>query len=222
MFKHIIDYLDSIFARDPAARNRFEVLLCYPGVHALALYRVANVLWRWRLRMAARFLSYVARILTGIEIHPGAAIGRHLFIDHGLGVVIGETAVIGDDVTIYHDVTLGGISWNRGPRHPQLGNNIIIGAGAQLLGPINVGNDARIGANAVVVSDVPPGATMVGIPARIVDESLAKTPGYPHNFTAYGTPLGEEAADPMAAALRVMAGEIERLKNRLKALEREE
>ena len=161
MFKRIVNDIDSVFSRDPAARSRLEVVLCYPGVHALIIYRLSNWLWRNQFKFLGRFLSSIGRFLTGIEIHPGATIGHRFFIDHGMGVVIGETASIGDDVTIYHDVTLGGTSLSKGIRHPQVGNGVIIGAGAQLLGPIKVGDFARIGSNAVVVKDVDADATMV-------------------------------------------------------------
>src|SRR5678815_5338988 len=158
-----------VFERDPAARTRWEVLTCYPGLHALAWHRaVSNPLWRHGFRWLARLVSHVGRFLTGIEIHPGATIGRRVFIDHGMGVVIGETAEIGDDTTLYHGVTLGGTSWNQGKRHPTLGKGVVVGAGAKILGPIHIGDNAKVGSNAVVVRNVPLGATAVGIPARIV------------------------------------------------------
>jgi len=160
--------LGAVMARDPAARNRLEVLLTYPGVHAILLHRVAHLLWRKRLRLAARWLSFMARMMTNIDIHPGATIGRRLFIDHGAGVVIGETAEIGDDVTLYHGVTLGGTSAHKGKRHPTLGDKVLVGAGAKVLGPVTLGAHASVGANSVVISDVPPGMTVVGIPGRVV------------------------------------------------------
>jgi serine O-acetyltransferase len=160
--------LDAARAHDPAARSRLEVALAYPGVHALWAYRAAHRMWRVPvLRLPARLLSQLARAATGIEIHPGARLGQRLFIDHGMGVVIGETAVVGDDVMLYHGVTLGGRSLNRGKRHPTLGDRVTVGAGAKVLGPVWVGDDVQIGANAVVVKDVPAGAVAVGIPARI-------------------------------------------------------
>ena len=160
-----------VFDRDPAARTKWEVLTCYPGLHALVWHRnVTHPLWSGGLRWLARWLAHWSRWLTGIEIHPGATIGRRVFIDHGMGVVIGQTAVIGDDCTLYHGVTLGGTSWNKGKRHPTLGRNVVIGAGAKILGPLLVGDGAKIGSNAVVVRDVPAGATAVGIPARLVTE----------------------------------------------------
>ncbi|WP_275002553.1 serine O-acetyltransferase EpsC [Promicromonospora iranensis] len=160
--------LDAARAHDPAARSRLEVALAYPGVHALWAYRAAHRMWRVPvLRLPARLLSQLARAATGIEIHPGARLGQRLFIDHGMGVVIGETAVVGDDVMLYHGVTLGGRSLNRGKRHPTLGDRVTVGAGAKVLGPVWVGDDVQIGANAVVVKDVPAGAVAVGIPARV-------------------------------------------------------
>lgn len=165
----------SVYKRDPAARHFFEVLTNYPGLHAIWFHRVSHRLWRWRLKWLARFLSTIARWLTGVEIHPGATIGRRFFIDHGMGVVIGETAEIGDDCTLYHGVTLGGTSWNAGKRHPTLKNGVVIGAGAKVLGPITVHENGRIGSNSVVVKSVPAGATMVGIPGRLVTPSKEKS-----------------------------------------------
>lgn len=160
--------INCVFERDPAARTRIEVMTTYPGVHAILLYRIANRLWRRGRRYFPRLLSYFARIWTGIDIHPGATIGRRFFIDHGTGVVIGETAQVGDDVTLYHGVTLGGVSWNKGKRHPTLGDGVVVGAGAKILGPIEIGKNARVGANSVVISPVPAGKTVVGIPGKIV------------------------------------------------------
>src|SRR5437899_3239233 len=167
MFERLREDIAVVFDRDPAARSKFEILTCYPGLHALVWHRVVSRLWRRKYRWLARWLAHWGRWLTGIEIHPGATIGRRVFIDHGMGVVIGETAEIGDDSTLYHGVTLGGTSWNKGKRHPTLGRNVVIGAGAKILGPILVGDGAKVGSNAVVVRDVPSGATAVGIPARI-------------------------------------------------------
>jgi serine O-acetyltransferase len=168
MLDHLREDIAVVFDRDPAARSRWEVLTCYPGVHALMWHRaVTHPLWSSGLRWLARWLSHWSRFWTGIEIHPGATIGRRVFIDHGMGIVIGETAEIGDDSTLYHGVTLGGTSWNKGKRHPTLKAGVVVGAGAKILGPIVVGEGAKIGSNAVVVRDVPPGATAVGIPARI-------------------------------------------------------
>ena len=171
--KMIREDIDCVFQRDPAARTRFEIITTYPGVHAILLYRIANKLWLKGRRYLPRLLSYIARIWTSIDIHPGATIGRRFFIDHGTGVVIGETAVVGDDVTLYHGVTLGGVSWNKGKRHPTLGDRVVVGAGAKILGPITIGANARVGANSVVVSPVPEGKTVVGIPGKIVQSSNA-------------------------------------------------
>ncbi len=204
MLSRIREDIASIFERDPAARNAWEVLTCYPGVHAIVIHRFAHWLWCHRFRWLGRFVSHLGRFLTGIEIHPGATLGRRLFIDHGMGVVIGETAEVGDDCTLYHGVTLGGTTWKRGKRHPSLGNGVVIGAGAKLLGPIAVGDRARIGSNAVVVKDVPPGATAVGIPARIIvdeqdksREEKAATLG----FSAYAVSAKAED-DPLAKAVQ--------------------
>ena len=170
LFALLREDLACVFERDPAARNTFEVLTTYPGVHAILLHRLSHSLWRLRLRYPARLLSYLARLLTNIDIHPGARIGRRFFIDHGAGVVIGETAEVGDDVTLYHGVTLGGTTWNKGKRHPTLSDGVVVGAGAKILGPITVGVRARVGANSVVVKDVPSERTVVGIPGRVVNE----------------------------------------------------
>src|SRR6185503_12185472 len=171
MFDHLREDVAVVFERDPAARTSWEVFTCYPGFHALVVHRLAHRLWGWELKWLARFLSHLSRWLTGIEIHPGATIGRRFFIDHGMGVVIGETAQIGDDCTLYHGVTLGGTSWNKGKRHPTLGNRVVVGAGAKILGPINIGEDTRVGANAVVVKSVPANAVVVGVPGQNVARS---------------------------------------------------
>jgi serine O-acetyltransferase len=220
MFKRIIDEIDSVFARDPAARSRLEVLFCYPGLHALLLHRLSNWLWRHKLKFLARLIAYLSRFITGIEIHPGATIGQRFFIDHGMGVVIGETATIGNDVTIYHDVTLGGTSFNKGIRHPQIGNNVIIGAGAQLLGPIRVADNARVGSNAVVVKDVEAGTTVVGVPAHTVSEKAAMRL-QSKGFDAYGTPQDEEA-DPLLITLKQLRQEVQVLQRRVTELEADE
>jgi len=169
-FLRLREDIKCVFERDPAARHTLEIITCYPGVHALLLHRLSHRLWNLKLKWIARLLSNLGRFLTGIEIHPGAKIGRRFFIDHGMGVVIGETSEIGDDCTLYHGVTLGGTSWKKGKRHPTLGNNIIIGAGAKVLGPINIGENARIGSNAVVVNNVSSGATIVGVPGRPIEQ----------------------------------------------------
>ncbi len=202
MFKHIKEDISIVFERDPAARTHWEILTTYPGVHALMMHRVSHSLWKARLYWMARFSSHIARWLTGIEIHPGATIGHRVFIDHGMGVVIGETAVIGDDCTLYHGVTLGGTSWNKGKRHPTLENGVVIGAGAKVLGPITVGAGAKIGSNAVVVKDVPENATAVGIPARILEEEKAKKrdeTAQKIGFSAYA--IGDDNNDPMTKAI---------------------
>ncbi|MFA5370649.1 MAG: serine O-acetyltransferase [Sideroxydans sp.] len=199
MFKNIKEDIASVFERDPAARTTFEVLTCYPGLHARILHRLSNKLWRAGFLWLARFTSHIARGLTGIEIHPGATIGRRFFIDHGMGVVIGETAEIGDDVTLYHGVTLGGTSWQEGKRHPSLDNGVVVGAGAKILGPIRIGAGAKIGSNAVVVKDVPAGATAAGIPARILDDAQKST-----GFNAYG--ISNDQNDPVAKALHGLIG----------------
>lgn len=168
MFNQLKEDINAVFARDPAARNTLEVLINYPGIHALLMHRVAHQLWTHKMKGAARGVSTLSRFLTGIEIHPGAKIGKRFFIDHGMGVVIGETAEIGDDVTLYHGVTLGGTTWNKGKRHPTLGNGVVVGAGAKILGPLNIGDNAKIGSNAVVTKPIPHDATAVGNPARII------------------------------------------------------
>jgi serine O-acetyltransferase len=216
MLDRIREDIYCVFERDPAARTTWEVITCYPGFHARMLHRLSHCLWSWNLKWLARFVSHVARWLTGIEIHPAAVIGRRFFIDHGMGVVIGETAEIGDDVTLYHGVTLGGTTWNKGKRHPTLGNGVIAGAGAKMLGPISIGDNAKIGSNAVVVSDVPPGATAVGIPARILDEGqkeararIAQKIGFP----AYG--VSDDMNDPMAKALRSLMDHTVKIDHRI-------
>ncbi|WP_287849526.1 serine O-acetyltransferase [Acidiphilium sp.] len=198
--------------RDPAARSDLEVLLCYPGLHAVLLHRVAHWFWQRRLRLAGRFISHLARMATGIEIHPGATIGRRCMIDHGMGVVIGETAEVGDDVYMYHQVTLGGTTSERGKRHPTIGNGVIIGAGAKILGAITVGDNARVGANAVVVQPVPAGVTVVGIPARSIDRKR-RAPC----FDPYGTPA-EAALDPLLRDVESLRAELTEVEARLARL----
>nr|WP_281281498.1 serine O-acetyltransferase EpsC [Denitrobaculum tricleocarpae] len=226
MFKSVRREIDSAMARDPAARSWLEVVLCYPGFQAVLVYRLSNALWRRRLYLLGRVVSHLGRFLTGIEIHPGARIGRCLFIDHGMGVVIGETSEIGDDVTLYHGVTLGGVapsvdsdSQRGAKRHPTLESGVIVGSGAQILGPVTIGRAAKVGANAVVTRDVAARATVVGIPAR----ALQATPDRRGEedeacFAAYGTPLGE-IGDPVAKTLEGLVKEIEMLRAQLKALE---
>jgi len=200
--------------RDPAARSDLEVLLCYPGLHAVALHSLSSFLWRHRMPLVGRVVSHIARFLTGIEIHPGAKLGRRLVIDHGMGVVIGETAEIGDDVYIYHQVTLGGTSSKAGKRHPTVGDNVIIGAGAKVLGAISIGEGARIGANAVVVAEVPAGTTVVGIPARPVDRSGKA------RFDAYGTPA-DPCLDPLLQEVDLLRRELTELEGRIAKLAQE-
>ena len=202
MFSRIQEDITSIIERDPAARSRWEVLTCYPGLHAVIMHRWANACWCAGFKWLGRFISHLARGLTGIEIHPGATIGRRVFIDHGFGVVIGETAEIGDDCTIYQGVTLGGTSLSKGAkRHPTLGRGAIIGAGAKVLGAFTVGEGAKVGSNAVVVKEVPPGATAVGNPARIIEKEAlsAREDAAARMFAAYGlTPNGD---DPLSKAM---------------------
>ena len=203
MFARLREDIAVVFERDPAARSTWEVLTCYPGFHALVWHRaLAHPLWRAGLRWLARWMAHWGRWLTGIEIHPGATIGRRVFIDHGMGIVIGETAVIGDDCTLYHGVTLGGTSWHKGKRHPTLGRGVVIGAGAKLLGPIEVGDGAKIGSNAVVVRDVPAEATAVGIPARVVtaeDHARREEQAAKIGFSAYA--ISADMNDPVVQAI---------------------
>ena len=204
MFTRIREDIACVFERDPAARSTWEVITCYPGFHALLIHRLAHRLWRMKLRWVARFVSHVSRFLTGIEIHPGAKVGRRVFIDHGMGVVIGETAELGDDCTLYHGVTLGGTSWNKGKRHPTLRQGVVIGAGAKVLGPVVVGEGAKIGSNAVVVKDVPAGATALGIPARVILDEQDKTreeKAAKLGFSAYAVTAKAED-DPLAKAVQ--------------------
>jgi len=217
----IFETVDSIIARDPAARNRFEVITCYPGLHAVWLHRISHSLWGIGLKWPARFISHLSRIINGIEIHPGAKIGRRVFIDHGLGVVIGETSEIGDDCTIYQGVTLGGTSLYKGvKRHPTLGRGVVVSAGAKVLGGFTVGDFARIGSNAVVLKEVPANATAVGIPARIIRselpiqaEDITKS-----EFSAYG--ITPEADDPMSLALKSLIDLTLELEAKVKSLEK--
>jgi len=202
-------------ARDPAARSRVEVALCYPGLHAIVLHRIAHYSWQRGWRLVARVVSQISRSLTGIEIHPGATIGRRFFIDHGMGVVIGETAEIGNDVMLYHGVTLGGTSLHQGKRHPTLEDGVIVGAGAKVLGAITIGEGARVGANAVVVADVAPGTAVVGIPAKAVaPRDRAET----QKFMPYGTPCGD-IPDPVARALNGLLDQVSSLRRRVEELE---
>lgn len=222
MFSRLKEDLASVFDRDPAARNTLDVLTTYPGLHALLMYRFAHWLWQIGLRWLARVFSTFARWVTGIEIHPGATIGRRFFIDHGMGVVIGETAVIGDDCTLYHGVTLGGTSWQKGKRHPTLGNNVVVGAGAKVLGPIRIGDGARIGSNAVVVKPVPDGTTVVGVPGKLIDASGASKDARrtkmaeKMGFDAYG--VTSDAPDPVAHAINCMLDHIHVMDQRMQTM----
>lgn len=210
MFRTLREDVRTVFARDPAARSTLEVICCYPGLHALWWHRFAHFLWRYRLRFFARFVSHVSRFLTGIEIHPGARIGRRFFVDHGTGVVIGETAEIGDDVLLYQGVVLGGTTLKRGKRHPTVGNNVVVGCGAVVLGAIRIGDGARIGSGSVVVKPVPPGVTVVGIPARMVDDRHVPIMDLEHG----------DLPDPVAEAIRLVFRKQDRLLQRLSFVER--
>jgi len=220
MFERFREDVRVVFDRDPAARSTFEVITCYPGFHALVWHRaVVNRLWRAGFRWLARWLAHWGRWLTGIEIHPGATIGRRVFIDHGMGVVIGETAEIGDDSTLYHGVTLGGTSWNKGKRHPTLGRNVVIGAGAKILGPILIGDGAKVGSNAVVVRDVPPGSTAVGIPARIAtpaDQARREAQATSIGFSQYA--ISADMNDPVVQAIHKLLDHASLTEDRLNKL----
>lgn len=205
---HIREDIRSVFARDPAARSSWEVLTCYPGLHAVWAHRVNHALWQNGFKWLGRAGAHVTRWLTGIEIHPAAHIGRRVFIDHGMGVVIGETAEVGDDCTLYHGVTLGGTTWNKGKRHPTLGRGVVVGAGAKVLGPFTVGDGARIGSNSVVTRAVPAGATVVGIPARVTEDAAAEGGrARPSAFDAYG--ISGDMPDPVAHAIAVLLEHME-------------
>jgi serine O-acetyltransferase len=208
-FRTLREDFRTVFDKDPAARSVIEVFFCYPGLHALWFHRLAHFLWVRRCRFPARFLSHVGRFLTGIEIHPGARIGRRFFIDHGIGVVIGETAEIGDDVLIYQGVVLGGTTLSKGKRHPTVGNNVVFGSGAVALGAITIGEGARIGSGSVVVKSVPPGVTVVGIPGRVIEDGTTEIPILEHG----------KLPDPVAEALRLVLQEQDRLEERLQRLE---
>ena len=215
MFRRVREDIASVFERDPAARSTWEVLTCYPGLHAIWFHRVAHFFWRCRLAWLGRFTSHLGRWFTGIEIHPAAVVGRRVFIDHGMGVVVGETAEIGDDCTIYQGVTLGGTSLYRGTkRHPTLGKGVVVSAGAKVLGGFTVGDGAKVGSNAVVLKEVPPGATVVGIPGRIVEESAKKKDKA--KFAAYGVVPDQE--DPYAKTLQSLVDHAQELEQAVSAL----
>lgn len=229
MFQRLREDINSVFDRDPAARNFLEVLTNYPGLHALLLHRCGHWLWKKNLKWLARTLSTFSRWLTGIEIHPGATVGRRFFIDHGMGVVIGETALVGDNVTLYQGVTLGGTSWSKGKRHPTLGDGVIVGAGAKILGPFTVGAGAKIGSNAVVTKEVPPGATVVGIPGKIVkradpdvEEALDVDPArreaicQKFGFDAYG--VSQDMPDPVARSMQAMLDHMHAVDERIERM----
>lgn len=210
IFKEIKSDFNAVFERDPAARNALEVIFAYPGFHAVFLHRIAHWFWNNNLKLLGRVLSHISRFLTGVEIHPGAKIGKGFFIDHGMGVVIGETSEIGDNVTIYHGVTLGGTSFTRGKRHPTIESNVTIGAGAKILGPLTVGSSSKIGANSVVIVDVPPNSTVVGIPGKIVlKEEFPVYPGLEHN----------KLPDPEERAIQSLTEQIKELEKRISSLE---
>lgn len=208
-FKEIRDDIETVFQKDPAARSKLEVLLCYPGLHALWMHRIAHGLWQKKFRFLARFISHINRFFTQIEIHPGAKIGKRFFIDHGAGVVIGETAEIGDNVLMYQGVVLGGTSLEKKKRHPTIGNDVVIGAGAILLGPISIGDGAKIGAGSVVIHDVPPEKTVVGVPARVAGEHAHLLVDLEH----------ANLPDPVFNTLEYLLHEHQRLRRRLKELE---
>jgi serine O-acetyltransferase len=215
MFNRMREDIASVFERDPAARSSWEVLTCYPGVHAVWIHQLSGWLWNHGLKWLGRMTSHIGRWLTGIEIHPGAKVGRRVFIDHGMGVVIGETAEVGDDCTIYQGVTLGGTTLYRGAkRHPTLGKGVVVGAGAKILGGFTVGDGARIGSNAVVVKEVPPGATVVGVPGRIVEEAAAEKDA--PRFAAYGVVKGQE--DPYFRTLQSLVDHAQELEQTVSAL----
>ncbi|WP_136254029.1 serine O-acetyltransferase [Onishia niordana] len=229
MFRRLREDINSVFARDPAARNFLEVLTNYPGLHALLAHRMSHWLWQKNCKWLARSLSQVFRVLTGIEIHPGATIGRRFFIDHGMGVVIGETAQVGDDVTLYQGVTLGGTSWHKGKRHPTLEDGVIVGAGAKILGPFTVGAGAKIGSNAVITKAVPAGATVVGIPGKIVKREEPDSEDLPNidparreamrekfGFDAYG--VSQDMPDPVARSMQAMLDHMHAVDGRIEQM----
>lgn len=215
MFATLRHDIQSVLDRDPAARGTLEILLCYPGLHAVWGHRVSHWLWRRGARILARWVSQLARGWTGIEIHPAATLGPGFFVDHGMGVVIGETAEVGADVTLYHGVTLGGTSLNKGKRHPTLGNNVVVGAGAKILGPIHVGDHSRIGANAVVVKDVPPNSVVVGIPGRIVVRDAPDPSEHKPDLEHTRLP------DPISASLNTLMARVEKMEEKLDDLANE-
>ena len=213
MLKKLKEDLSIVFERDPAARSYLEILTTYPGVHAILFHRVAHKVWKIKLFWFGRLISHISRFLTGIEIHPGAEIGSRFFIDHGMGVVIGETSIIGDDCTIYHGVTLGGTSWKQGKRHPTLENKVVVGAGAKILGPITICSGTKIGSNAVVVKDIPKNVVAVGIPARIVQDTENKA----NAFRPYA--VGKDEADPMIKSIQSLIKQVNKQEKMIADLE---
>jgi serine O-acetyltransferase len=218
VFKRLREDIDSVIERDPAAGSRFSIFMLYPGIHAIIGYRISHWLWMHGLKFLAQFVSYFTRCLTGIEIHPAATIGRRFFIDHGTGVVIGGTAEIGEDVTLYQGVTLGGTTLSKGKRHPTLKDGVIVGANATILGPLTVGKNARVGANAVVLRDVPDAYTAVGVPARMIRPDLRGVEAGDDGFLPYGTPC-RDIPDPVARTICSLRDELNTLKKRLEAVE---
>ncbi len=222
MFDRIKEDIKSVYSRDPAARSNVEIFFNYPGLHAIWCQRLSHRLWQANWKWLARFISTIARWITGVEIHPGAKIGRRFFIDHGMGVVIGETAEVGDDVTLYHGVTLGGTSWNGGKRHPTLHDGVVVGAGAKILGPIEIGKNARVGSNSVVVKAVPEGMTVVGIPGRIVSKPEAVNNdkrskiAEKYGFDAYA--VSPDNPDPVANAIGRMVDHISVMDEKIASL----
>lgn len=224
MFNTIREDIRVVLERDPAARSAIETLIACPGLHAILFHRINHWLWNKKLHLLSRLGAHIARFLTGVEIHPGATIGHRFFIDHGMGIVIGETAEIGDDCSIYHGVTLGGTTWQKGKRHPTLKNNVIIGAGAKVLGPITLGEGSRVGSNAVVVKDVPDGATVVGIPGHVVVKKTEKDKNSAHReamakkigFDAYGA--SKDMPDPIQNALDSILDHLHKVDQELEAL----
>jgi serine O-acetyltransferase len=221
MFDTLREDIRCVFERDPAARNAFEIVTTYPGFHALCLHRVSHRMWGWGLTWPAKLLAAFSRWLTGIEIHPAVVIGRRFFMDHGMGIVIGETSEIGDDCTLYQSVTLGGTTWNKGKRHPTLESGVVVGAGAKVLGPITVGSGARIGSNAVVVKDVPAGATVIGIPGHVVRERTVSDEKRQRiasrmGFDAYG--VSRDLPDPVADAIHLMLDHIHAMDKKMDAI----
>jgi len=214
VFKAIKEDIKAVFDRDPAARSIPEIIFCYPGFHAMCFYRLGNALWKRKFYFTARLISHLGRFLTGIEIHPGAKIGRGFFIDHGMGVVIGETAEIGENCTLYHGVTLGGTSWAKEKRHPTLGDNVVVGAGAKVLGPFLVGSNSKIGANSVVIKEVPPNSTVVGVPGRVV---FFEGPAGPSRADLEHGKL----PDPQAKAISCLFDQVVSLEKKVKELSRE-